>query len=239
MFKSELIDYRDGNVQLEAYCAYEDTGISHQPLVLVCHDWSGRNAFAEEKANQLAKLGYVGFALDMYGKGKLGQTKEEKSALIQPFMQNRTMLYQRIHAALDVAKKLAFIDSTRIAAIGFCFGGLCVLDLARGGADLRGVVSFHGLLQSPPGPGQAKPISAKILALHGYNDPMATMDQVATFAAEMNQAKADWQLNMYGQTQHAFMNPEANDPHFGTVYNPRTEKRAFAAMRLFLEEVFA
>lgn len=238
MLKTEIISYHDGNTSLEGYCAYDEKQTTKKPGVLIVHDWSGRNHFAEQKAKQLAELGYVGFAVDMYGEGKTGNTKEEKAALMTPVLQDRPLLLRRMTAALNTLRNLDQVDTHRLAAIGFCFGGLCALDLARSGADIRGVVSFHGALTPPPQT-DAKSIKAALLVLHGYDDPMVTPDQVDAFAKEMTRAQADWQINMYGHTMHAFTNPEANDPDFGTVYQPKTEARAFNAMQLFFKEIFA
>ncbi len=238
MIKTKLIEYHDGQVTLDGYYAYDSKTTDKRPAILVAHDWSGRNDFACEKAKKLAELGYVGFALDMYGKGKVGHTKEEKMALIKPFMDDRAKLKQRILTAFDVAKKLDCVDNSRIAAIGFCFGGLCALDLARSGAAIRGVVSFHGLLSAPQNL-TSQFIQAKILALHGYDDPMAPAEQVAAFEKEMTASKADWQVYMYGNTMHAFTNPVANDPGFGTVYNSLADSRSWAAMKNFFNEVLA
>ncbi|HVE45095.1 MAG TPA: dienelactone hydrolase family protein [Gammaproteobacteria bacterium] len=234
MLEEKYIEYYDKDILLEGYYA-DCNAANKKPAILVAHDWSGRNAFAMQKAKALAELGYVGFALDMYGKGILGQSKEEKSSLIQPFMQDRQALQQRILAAFEAVKQLPGVDATRIAAIGFCFGGLCVLDLARSGADVRGVVSFHGLLQAPHDVAQP-PIKAAILALHGFLDPMATPEQAVAFGNEMTQREADWQLHAYGNTLHAFTNPEANDPSFGTVYNKKSDHRSWQAMQSFLAE---
>lgn len=237
MLKTEKIEYRDGDTLLEGYCVYDDKDAHKKPGVLVVHDWSGRNDFACRKAEKLAELGYVGFALDMYGEGKTGKTKEEKSALMQPLVQDRNMLRQRILAAFDIFKQLDVVDAKKMGAIGFCFGGLCALDLARSGADVAGVVSFHGLLNAPEDV-LAGSITAKILALHGFDDPMVTPDQVTAFGDEMTHARVDWQLNVYGNTMHAFTNPEANDPGFGTVYNKDADSRSWIAMREFFREVF-
>lgn len=235
MLVKKLIDYRDGNTLLEGFYVYDDQHTGKRPAVLVAHDWSGKNEFACKKAEKLAELGYVGFALDMYGKGKLGSTKEEKSALMSPLAADRTLLQHRILAAFETVKSLEQVDSARIGAIGFCFGGLCVLDLARSGADVKGVVSFHGLLNAPDKV-TGKKIKAKILALHGYDDPMVTHDNVIQFGNEMTQAHVDWQLHMYGNTMHAFTNPEANDPGFGTVYNKIADVRSWEAMKDFFAE---
>ena len=236
MLNTKKIEYYDGDTLLEGYCAYEGNN-EKKPVVLVVHDWSGRNDFASQKAEKLAELGYVGFAIDMFGKGVIGRTKEEKSALIQPLMDNRTALQHRILAAFEVAKKLDAADPKNIGAIGFCFGGLCVLDLARSGADVKGVVSFHGLLHAPED-ALEHTIKAKILALHGFDDPMVTPDKVMDFGEEMTHAKADWQLDIYGNTMHAFTNPQANDPGFGTVYNKKADTRSWISMREFFQEVF-
>lgn len=234
---TQEIEYKDGNTNLKGFLAEDDKHAGKRPAVLVCHDWSGRNEFACQKAQQLAELGYVGFALDMYGDAKVFKTKEEKSAQIQPFIQDRTKLLKRILAAFNTVKMLKNVDADKIAAIGFCFGGLCVLDLARSGANLKGVVSFHGLL-NPPQPAFNQPIKAKVLALHGYDDPMVTPDQIINFGHEMTHAKVDWQFHIYGNTMHAFTNPEANDPSFGTVYNKDADSRSWIEMKNFLNEIF-
>lgn len=238
MLQTKKITYHDGDTTLEGYYAIDDRFSGKRPAILICHDWSGRNEFAENKAAKLAELGYAAFALDMYGNGKKGSTNEEKSALMQPLVQNRSALQTRILAALTALKQLPEVDTQHIGAIGFCFGGLCVLDLARSGADVKGIVSFHGLLNAPENTGHKK-ISAKILVLHGYDDPMVTPEQVMQFGNEMTQAKVDWQLHMYGNTMHAFTNPLANDPGFGTVYQKNADQRSWIAMQDFFKEIFA
>lgn len=237
--QTKAFEYEGQGTAFKGFYAYDETVGSRdkKPLVLVAHDWSGCNDFAKEKAKKLASLGYVGFAIDMFGQGRNGKTKEEKSALIEPLLSQRSLLRQRIEAALAAGKTLPCVDPQKIAAIGFCFGGLCVLDLARAGADVCGVVSFHGLLNAPQSGVDAE-IQAKVLALHGYDDPMVPPSQVQTFAAEMTQAKADWQIHMYGNTVHAFTNPEAHDPAFGTVYASLADHRSWQAMRDFFAEIF-
>ena len=236
MLKTQTIDYQENTTALEGYYAYDEKIPGKRPAVIVCHDWSGKNDFSCNKAQKLAELGYVGFALDMYGKGLSGKTKTEKSALIKPLMDDRKLLQKRVLAALDTVRKLDEVDPTRIAIIGFCFGGLCALDLARSGADIKGAVSFHGLFYSPDF--SSKPIKAKILALHGHDDPMATPAQALAFMKEMTDAKANWELDMYGNTMHGFTNPEANDPAFGTVYSKEADARAWARMVAFFAEIF-
>lgn len=235
---SNTVTYLDGEVVLEAFFAFDDAHSERRPAVMINHTWVGRDAFVAEKAQKLAELGYVGFAVDMYGKGVLGSGPEENMRLMQPFMQDRAMLQQRMKAALLAVKLLPWVDDGKIAAIGFCFGGLCVLDLARTGADIKGVVSFHGLLGAP-GNIQGNQIKAKVLALHGHDDPMVPPDQVLAFEQEMTEAGADWQLHAYGNTMHAFTNPNANDPSFGTVYQANADRRSWQAMQNFLAEAFA
>jgi dienelactone hydrolase len=192
----------------------------------------------QKKPKKLAASGYVGFAVDMYGKGVLGSSPEENAKLMQPFMDNREMLQKRMQAALYAVKLLPWVDDSKIAAMGFCFGGLCSLDLARTGVDLKGVVSFHGLLGAP-GNTQGNAIKAKVLALHGHDDPMGPVEQVLAFEQEMTKAGADWQFHTFGHTMHAFTNPVANNPDFGTVYQPDADRRSWLAMENFLTEIFA
>ena len=235
---TNTVTYLDGDTVLEAFFAFDDAIEGQRPAVLISHAWGGRDEFVAEKARKLAELGYLGFALDMYGKGVLGSSPEENSKLMTPFIENRAMLQQRITSALRAVKLLPWVDDKKIAAMGFCFGGLCVLDLARTGADIKGVISFHGLF-NPADNLEDPKISAKVLALHGYDDPMATPDQLTAFQNEMTKAGADWQVHSYGQTMHAFTNPVANNPDFGTVYQANADKRSWIAMQNFLTELFA
>ena len=235
---SNTVNYLDGGTLLQALFAFDDSFEERRPAVLICHAWGGRDEFVDNKAKQLAELGYVAFALDMYGQGILGASLEENAALMQPFIGDRQLLQNRINAALYAVTLLPWVDDSKIAAIGFCFGGLCVLDLARMGADVKGVVSFHGLLNAPENI-KKKPVTAKVLALHGHDDPMATADQIEAFTTEMTDLKVDWQLHSYGNTVHAFTNPKANNPALGTVYNETADKRAWQSMKNFLEEVLA
>lgn len=230
------VEYAHQGTVLEGFMAWDDAATAPRPAVLVSHAWVGRDEFACIKARALAELGYVGFALDMYGKGVLGRTVEENARLMKPFMDDRALLQTRITAALSAVRRQPEVDASRIAAIGFCFGGLCVLDLARTGADLRGVVSFHGLL-TPPGNIPRPTIRSKVLVLHGFDDPMAPPEQVLALAKELTDAGCDWQVHAYGGTVHAFTNPVANDPAFGTVYSATADRRSWLSMRNFLEEV--
>lgn len=229
--------YHHGEQELHGYLALDKGETKPRPAVLVAHDWTGRNDFACQKALMLAEMGYVGFAIDMYGQGITGETNDEKIALMEPLISDRVLLAARIKMAFDVVAAMPEVDNNRIAAIGFCFGGLCVLDLARSGAKLKGVVSFHGLLNKP-GHCSDKVIDSKILVLHGYDDPMVRPEDVTGFCQEMTEAKVDWQVHQYGHTKHGFTNPKANDPVLGTVYDTKAEARSFQAMTNFLDEIF-
>lgn len=222
---------------LEGFVAWDETSHDDRPGVLVSHAWGGRTEFEENKAIALAELGYVGFALDLYGKGIRGSSKEENQALMQPLLDDRALLQERMQLAVDVVQKQKFVDRKRVAAMGYCFGGLCVLDLARSGADICGVASFHGLF-AKPGNTDANNIAARVLVMHGWDDPMATPDQVLQLADELSTQGADWQIHAYGNTMHAFTNPTANDPDFGTVYSESAERRSWQNLQLFLAEIF-
>ncbi len=235
---SNTVGYLDGDVLLEAFFAFDDSLTGRRPAVLINHTWAGRDDFVAEKAKKIAALGYVAFAVDMYGKGVLGTTAEENAKLMQPFMDDRKMLAKRMQAALYAVKLLPWVDDSKVAAMGFCFGGLCALDLARTGAALKGVVSFHGLLGAPDN-AQGNSIKAKILVLHGHDDPMGPVEQVIAFEEEMTNAGVDWQFHTFGNTLHAFTNPTANNPDFGTVFQPHADRRSWLLMENFLTEIFA
>ena len=235
---TELIEYHDGETQLEAYVTWDDSIAGPRPGVLVAHDWTGRRDFATDKADEMAALGYVGFALDMYGKGVFGSDGdvEGNSALMGPLAGDRTALRARMTSALETLQGLDVVDSLKIGAMGYCFGGMCVLELARAGADVGGVISIHGIFTPGDVPNNA--ITARVLCLHGQDDPMVPPEQVLDFENEMSAAGADWQMHAYGGTMHAFTNPDANDPGFGAVYNPVADRRATQSIRNFWEEIF-
>jgi dienelactone hydrolase len=191
-----------------------------------------------DAAARLAALGYVGFALDMYGKGVFGADGDValNSSLMNPLASDRYALRVRMQAALQAGCCLPQVDASKVAAIGYCFGGMCVLELARSGADVRGVVSIHGLLAQGEAGNEA--VKAKVLCLHGHDDPMVPPEQVLKFEEEMTAAGADWQLHAYGNTLHGFTNPAATNAGSGTLYNEAAQKRAYLSMQNFLAEVF-
>ena len=235
---TETIEYLDGDTLLEGYVVWDDTISGSRPGILVAHDWTGRRDFATRKADEMAARGYVGFALDMYGKGVFGVDGdvEGNSALMGPLASDRAALRARMEAALNTIKNLDVADNSKIGAMGYCFGGMCVLELARSGAEVGGVISIHGIFT--PGEVPNEDISARILCLHGQDDPMVPAEQVLDFENEMTAAGADWQMHSYGGTMHAFTNPDANDPDFGAVFNPVADRRATQSIQNFWSEVF-
>ncbi len=235
---TQLIEYNDGDTVLEGYAAYEESA-TQKPLVLVGHDWSGRGEFACKAAERVAGLGYVGFALDMYGKGIVGGASDAKrnAALMAPFVADRAMLRRRVRAALVAGRNIPQVKAAQVAAMGYCFGGMCALELARSGADVLGVVSIHGIFT--PGDVANEEIRARVLCLHGHDDPMVPPEQVLALQQELTEAGVDWQVHSYGGTMHAFTHPLANDPGFGAVYSPTAERRAYQSLENFLAEIFA
>jgi dienelactone hydrolase len=233
------VSYAHVDVELEGYLAYDPVVDGRRPAVLIAHAWAGQTDFERRKAEHMARLGYAAFAIDMYGKGVVGSDRHENARLIQPFLADRALLRDRIRAACDAVRDFDVVDPSRVAAIGFCFGGLCVLDLARSGAPVRGVVSVHGLLGPPGLAGAPARMAAKVLALHGSDDPFVPPEHVQAFAAEMTALAADWQMHVYGGERHAFTHREAEDPEIGNRYSPRAERRAMRAIADFLGEAFA
>ena len=234
--QTTTISYQS-DVTFEGYLAWNDEIKGPVPGVIISHAWGGLGEFEKGKARELAKLGYAGFCLDLYGQGVCGSGPEENAKLMQPFLDDRAMLQRRMEIALQTIREQPPVDAERVAAVGYCFVGLCVLDLARSGADLSGVVSFHGLFHSPDHT-RGNKIQAKVLALHGWDDPMVTPELVVALGTELSKAGADWQIHAYGHTLHAFTNPAAQSPESGTQYNDDADRRSWQSLLNFLEEVF-
>ena len=234
--RTEEIHYKVNDNNMLGFVAYPDSN-SNSPLVLIAHTWAGKDSFVHDRARDLATLGYTAMAVDMYGEGRVGVDASENEALMTPLISNRDDLKERILGALETGRSIEGVDSTKVAAIGYCFGGLVVLDLARSGADVNGVVSFHGLLM--PSPVSDKGIRSKVLVLHGERDPMVPLEMVDGFQKEMTGVNADWQLHSYGGAYHAFTNPDANDPALGTQYNQDADKRSWRSMLNFFDEIFS
>lgn len=232
--QSETVIHHHDGADLHGLLVWDDALPAPRQTIMIAHAWAGRGENEIRRAHQLAELGYAAFAIDLYGDGKCGTSKEENAALIQPFLDDRHYLKSRMESVLETVGRLQQVDPQRITAIGYCFGGLCVLDLARSGADLDGVVSFHGLLGTADIPPQ--PIKARVLVLHGADDPMVPMQQVIALQNELTAAGADWQVHTYGNTMHAFTNPAANDPEFGTVYSEDADNDSWQALLHFLSK---
>lgn len=236
--QTRLVEYQHCGQLLEGFMAWDDIIATPRPAVAIAHTWGGRSEFEQGKAVKLAELGYVGFALDMYGKGVRGSNPEENVALMTPLMEDRPLLQQRVAAAIATVRDQPEVAAGSVAAMGYCFGGLCVLDLARTGSDVRGVASFHGLFTAP-GNTVGNKVKAKVLCLHGYADPMAEPASMLELATELTGAGADWQVHAYGHTVHAFTNPAADNAEMGTLYSASADHRSWTALLNFLEEVMA
>jgi dienelactone hydrolase len=237
--KTEVVEYKHGDTALEGYLAYDDAFAGKRPGVLVVHEWWGHNAYARKRAEQLAALGYVAFALDMYGKGALAKTPKEAGEKAGAFKKDRALMRARAMAGLDVLRRYPKVDADNLAAIGYCFGGTTVLELARSGADLKGVVSFHGTLETP-NLEDAKNIRCKILVLTGADDPSVPKAQIAAFEDEMKKANVDYKVIAYPGAVHAFTNPAAgDDPKRGVAYNKEADEKSWEEMKAFFAKIFA
>ena len=235
---AHTIEYQQGNTVLEGFLAYEKIGKPLRPGVLIVHDWTGVGRYVENRAEQLARLGYVAFAADIYGKGVRPNNSKEAAATAAIYKNNRSLLRERVKAALEKLRHQEGVDPERIAAIGYCFGGTSVLELARSGANIKGVVSFHGGLDTPS-PQDAKNIRSKVLVLHGADDPFVPPEQVEAFEEEMRGGNVDWQLVKYSKAVHSFTNPDAgNDNSKGAAYNAVADRRSWEEMQSFFHEIF-
>jgi dienelactone hydrolase len=231
------VEYPAGEVVCEGFIAHAASS-SRRPCVAIVHAWDGINDVIRAKAREFAQLGYVGLALDVYGQGVRGGMMDDNSHLMMPFLHDRGLLRERLLAGIDAARAHEQIDPDRILVMGYCFGGLCALDVARSGAPgVRGAISIHGLLKRPEAL-PLTPIDAKVLVLHGWSDPMVPPQDVLALAQEMTQAGADWQLHAYGHALHAFTLEGANKPERGIGYHPAAARRADIAVRELCRELF-
>lgn len=233
------VDYKDGDTLLQGFHAYDDGVDGKRPGILVVHQWTGLTDYEKRRARMLAEMGYNVFALDIYGKGIRPQPPEAGKEAGK-YKSDRALFRARLGAGLGMLKADERTDPERIAAIGYCFGGTGVLELARSGADIAGVVSFHGGLGA--GDGMAAPkdgVKASVLVCHGAVDPYVPRDEVAGFEEEMNTAGVDWQLIAYSGAVHAFTQPMAgDDPSKGAAYQKKADERSWQHMQVFFEELF-
>lgn len=229
--------YHDAETECEGYIAVP-AGPGPHPAVLIAHNWAGQSDADNGIADRLAAMGYAGIAIDVYGKGVRGDLQGDNSALMGVWTADRAALRRRLLAAVTAAAADPRIDANRIAFIGYCFGGLCALDVARSGdGRVKGVASFHGVY-APAGLAP-EPITAKVLVLHGWDDPMTPPDATVALGHELTATGADWQIHAYGNTMHAFTFPQANNPAGGILYNPAADRRSWQALTNFLTEIFA
>jgi dienelactone hydrolase len=232
------IDYGGEGVNLRGYLAFDESGAGKRPGVLVFHEGLGLGDFAMARARMLADMGHVAFAADMFGERRQARNLQEVATLVGGLRSQPEILRARGRAALAVLAGLPQVDTGKMAAIGFCFGGSVVLELARDGAELKAVVSFHGALATQM-PAVAGKVKASVLVLTGADDPLAPPDQVRAFKDEMRNADVrDWQVVSYGNTLHGFTNPAADGSMMRTaMYNAQADRRSWAAMRGFFDEV--
>ncbi|MEW6486972.1 MAG: dienelactone hydrolase family protein [Thermodesulfobacteriota bacterium] len=231
------VEYRHGDEVLEGYLAYDDALAGKRPGILVVHEWYGLNDYTRSRTEQLARMGYVAFAADIYGKGKRADDAQGAQHLAGVFWQDQTLLRARAQAGLDQLRAHALVDRDRVVAVGYCFGGTTVLELARISAPVKGVVSFHGGLKTAQ-PEATAGVKPKVLVLHGADDPFIPAADIAAFQEEMRRGGADWQMVFYGGAQHSFSNPAADGTLPGAVYEEKADRRSWEHMKVFLSELF-
>lgn len=235
--RTETVEYKEGEAVLEGFVAYDDAIQGKRPGVLIVHQWKGLGDYEKKRAEMLAKMGYVAFAADIYGKGIRPSDTKAAGAEAGKYKANRVLLRKRAQAGLATLQKQEMTDATRVTAIGYCFGGTTVIELARSGSPMAGVVSFHGALDSP-NPADGKNIKAKVLALHGADDPFVPAKDVAAFEEEMRQAKVDWRLVKFGGAVHSFTDWGAgSDDTTGAAYNEKADRRSWEYMKEFFGEI--
>ncbi len=240
--KGKDVSYEAGGVKMTGYLAYDESVLGERPGVLVVHEWWGLNDYARRRARMLAELGYAALAVDMYGGGRTARHPDDARKFSSEVMKNFDTAKARFIAALDFLKKQPMVDPSRIAAVGYCFGGGVVLNMARQGVDLKGVASFHGTL-TPVEPAKPGSIKAKILVLNGADDKFVPREQVQAFKQEMRAAGADFKFVDYPGALHSFTNPGADEygRKFGLplAYDAEADKQSWNELKLFLRKVFA
>ncbi len=234
----EVLTYQQADTTLKGYLAYDEARPDRRPGVLVVHEYWGLNDFARERAHKLAEMGYLALAADMYGEGKVTRDPEEARKLAG-HVRSTPLLRERAQAGLMALARHRLADPHRLAAIGFCFGGTTVLELAYSGAPVLGVASFHGAL-SVPKPQDPKTWQTKFLILHGADDSFIKPEEISAFQEALRQAKADWQMVYFGGAVHSFANPAAGqDKAKGVAYDPKAAARSWDYLLAFLKEIFA
>ena len=237
--KTEVVEYKQGDVVLQGYLSYDQSLTGKRPGILVVHDWMGVSDDTKMRAEMLAGLGYVAFTADIYGKGVRPKNAQEAQAEAGKYFQDRTLLRARAKSGLDYLASRPEVDPSRLGVMGYCFGGGTSLELARSGAPVKGVVSFHGSLSTPT-PEDAKNIKGKVLVLHGADDPYVKQADVTAFMDEKRKGGVNWELVQYSGAVHAFTIKGAGaDNSKGAAYNEQADRRSWEAMKNFWNEVFA
>jgi dienelactone hydrolase len=241
--RGEEVTYRAGDTTLIGYLAWDASKPGPLPGVIVVHEWWGHNDYVRRRARMLAEEGYVALALDMYGDGKNTQHPEDAQKFVMEAVSNAAVAKARFLSAYDLLKQHDATDPAKIAAIGYCFGGAVVLQMARLGADLDGVASFHGTLSPQGPPAQPGVFKAKALVLHGADDALVPAAQVAAFKKEMDAAGVDYTFIAYPGAQHAFTNPAATERgkalDMPLAYDEAADNQSWAALQKFLDALFA
>jgi dienelactone hydrolase len=236
--QTSVVEHTDRGTTLEGYVAEKTDLHGKRPGVLVIPDWMGVSEPYKKIADKLAEMGYVAIVADIYGKGVRPSNNQEAAAEATKYKTDRKLLRERVLAGLAELMKNPNVDQSRIAAIGYCFGGTTALELARSGAPVLGVVSFHGGLDSPS-PADGKNIKGKVLVLHGADDPFVQPKDIAEFQEELRKGNVDWQMLYYGDAVHSFTQQKAGtDKSKGNAYNEKADRRSWEAMRQFFREIF-
>lgn len=241
----ETVEYVCGDTKCRGYFVYNEIVDEPRPGVLLVPAWMGQDDFIKEKADAVARLGYVAFVADIYGNGKCVDTEEAASALMVPLFIDRQLLRDRVSAGLQALKKQRQCNGHKTGAIGFCFGGLTVIELLRSGVDVKGVVSFHGLLGNTLGNNvavtvpDAEKMKGALLILHGNEDPLVSAEDIKSVQKEFSDANIDWQMYIYGHAVHAFTNPAVHDKSRGLAFDERASKRSWQAMINFFKEILS
>lgn len=239
----EEINYQADGQNFKGFLATEDQS-KKRPAILIIPYWRGIDALAIETAKRMARHGYVGVAVDYYGQGKAAQTDDEAAALMSPLFMNREVVQKRLLAAFNAVKTHPSVEESQIGAMGFCFGGLCAIELLRSGAPLKGVVAFHAVLTNRLDDNEARTvpiapaIHGSLLILHGHEDPLVSLEDILAIQKEMSEANVDWQMHIFSHTSHAFTNPHAQDKDKGLMFNQTSNERAWILADNFYSEIF-
>lgn len=238
LMHTRTIDYKLDGKTFQGFLAWDDATTQKRPGVLLMHDWLGMGDYIKMRTKEVAAMGYVAFAADIYGKGIVAKDHQEAAKFAGAYINDRSLLRSRVNAGLDVLKSQAEVDSAKLAVMGYCFGGMAALELGRSGAQVAGIATFHGILATPT-PADAAHIRGRVLVLHGDADPIVPPAQVQSFQEEMRAGKVDWQINTYGGAAHSFTVPTANNPNMGMVYHAKADRRSWQAFKEFLADIFA